>query len=331
MMPRLARLLPGLALLALASGCASKMSTEEREKRLEIYRETCGAYLAMGEWERAEDQALRGLALDEDEPQLRLYLGRALLNQGTPDAIEKAEFTLETLDADGDFRVPMTLAAVKERKGVAYTEAAAAVRSGERATPAADPEARAQELERTGRRALERALELFEEALELQPNDTEVLNGLVRVTALLGRYEDSLAWGQAVVSITTSDRLFWRNQLERPNLSPQEEERMWANIRRLRETETSVHLHAASLLNTKLDRPADAVRELDAVVAVDPDVPEIHSRRAQLLYRLERYEEAIAAIDEYLRLSGLPFEDPDVQRAYRIRRDCESALVRAGE
>ncbi len=67
------------------------------------------------------------------------------------------------------------------------------------------------------------------------------------------------------------------------------------------------------------------------MVAVDPDVPEIHSRRAQLLYRLERYEEAIAAIDEYLRLSGLPFEDPDVQRAYRIRRDCESALVRAGE
>lgn len=331
MILRPARLLVGLALLTLAGGCATKMSSDERERRLEIYRETCGTYLAMGEWERAEDQALRGLQLDDEDDQLRLYLGRALLNQGTPDAIRKAEFTLEQLDADGDFRVPMTLAAVKERKGLAYTEAAAAVRSGERATPAADPEARARELERTGRAALERSLDLFEEALDLQPNDTEVLNGLVRVTALLGRYEDSLAWGQAIVSMTTSDRLWWREQLERPNLTTQEEERMWDNIRRLRETEKSVHLHSASLLVTKLDRPSDAVKHLDAIIAVDPDVPEVHSRRAQILVNLARYEEAMASIDEYLRLSGLPFDHPDVQRAYRIRRDCEAKLVRAGD
>lgn len=330
MLPRLPLLALGLAACTLASGCATKMSSEEREKRLEIYRETCGAYLAMSEWERAEDQALRGLQLDEEDSQLRLYLGRALLNKGTAEDIREAEFALEDLDTDGDFRVPMTLGAVKERKGLAYAEAAAAVRSGERATPAADPGARADELEQVGVQALEEALDLFEEALDLQPNDTEVLSGLVRVTALLGRYEDSLAWGQAVISITTSDRLFWRNQLERPNLSTQEEDRMWANIRKLRETEKSVHLHAASVLNTKLGRPAEAVQQLDAIVAVDPDMPEIHSRRAQLLFRLQRYEEAIAAIDEYLRLAGLPFEHPDVQRAYRIRRDCESALVRAG-
>lgn len=331
-----ARRLLSTTLLALTfavttTSCVTKMSGDERERRLEIYRETCGAYLSMNEWERAEDQALRGLALDGEDFDLRLYLGRALLNKGTIDDILKAEYTLEGLDADGDFRVPLSLAEVLERKGVSYEQAAVAVASGERATPAADPQIRAAELQATARKSFLRSLKLFEDALDLQPNDTEVLNGLVRVTALLGNYEDSLAWGAAVVSITTSDRLFWRSQLERPNISPQEEERMWSNINRLRELEQAVHLHSATLLNSKLGRSDDAVRELDAIVAVNPDVPEVHSQRAQLLVKLGRYEDAIAAIDDYLRLAGLPFDNPDIQRAYRIRRDCETALVRAGD
>jgi tetratricopeptide (TPR) repeat protein len=320
----LPRTLLSVLALGLACACASDtLSREEKARQVEIHIDSCSLNLSMGDYDRAQSQALKGLALDGDNFLLKLYLGRALLNKGGIDNIQRAEYTLEQLDDDEDFRVPLSLAEVLERKGLAYREAAEGVASGERYTPAPDPEARAGELRAEAQAALERSLELFDQALDLQPNDTEVLNGLVRVTALLGRYEDSLAWGQAVVNITNSDRLFWRKQLERPNISPQEEGRMWNNVKKLRKLEQAVHLHAAAILNNRFDRPLEAIRELDAILAFDPNVAQVHSQRAQLLVKLERYEEAIASLDNFLRLADLEFEHPDIQRAYRIRADCE--------
>ena len=326
----LATTLLALGLSTLSSSCVSGMSSEERQRQVDIYTETSGAYLSMGEYERAQDQALKGLALDDENFTLRLYLGRALLNRGDIDSVLKAEYTLINLDPDGDFRVPLSLAEVLERKGLAYADAADMVESGERYTDAADPVARAGELRVLSAESLSNSLAHYQVALELEPSDTEILNGLVRVTALMSNYQDSLAWGQAVVRITTQDRLFWRAQRERPDISPDEERRMTKNIKALHALEMAVHLHAATLYNTKLAQPEKALMELDAIVDFDPSVAKVHSQRGQLLARLNRNEEAIAALDNYLRLTDQAFDDPDVQRAYRLRVECESALVRAG-
>ena len=72
--------------------------------------------------------------------------------------------------------------------------------SGERYTPAPDPSARAKELRQDSNKCFKESLELFEYALDMQPGDTEVLNGLVRITASLQLYGDSLAWGEALVA-----------------------------------------------------------------------------------------------------------------------------------
>lgn len=320
----------GLLALSTSACLSGTMSREERARQIDIHKDSASLNLAMGEFQRAEDQALKGLALDDDDFTLTLYLGRALLNQGNIDKILQAEFALRKLDTEDDFRVPLSLAEVLERKGVALREAAEGVESGERFTPAPDPVKRAQELREDSKEAFLEALELFDDALDMQPGDTEVLNGLVRLTAALERYEDSLAWGEALVRITQTDRLWFREQVERPNVSTQDENRFWRIINRMRDLEKSVHLHAATILNLKMDRPLDAVRELDAVLAFDDQIPEVHSQRAQILVKLERYEEAIASLDNFLRLSRLDFEHPDVQRAYRIREDCESALRQLG-
>jgi len=318
-----------LPLALIASACSSTMSREQREKQIEIHTESASVNLVLGEYQRAEDQALRGLALDDDDFLLTLYLGRALLNQGSIDSVLRAEYALRKLDTDEDFRVALSLGEALERKGVALEQAAAGVESGERFTPAPDPAARARELRADSREAYEEALELFDEALDLQPGDTEVLNGLVRVTAHLERYEDSLAWGEALVRIAQTDRLWFRRQVDRPNVSTDDEERFWRIIRRLRDLERSVRLHSATILHLKLDRTEDALAQLDAVLVFDADTAEVHSQRAQLLVVLSRYEEAIAALDNFLRLAELEFDHPDVQRAFRIRTDCERALARA--
>ncbi len=108
---------------------------------------------------------------------------------------------------------------------------------------------------------------------------------------------------------------------------------MWNNVQKLRKLERAVHLHAAAILNNHLDRPSDAVAELDAILAFDAEIAEVHSQRAQLLAKLERYEEAIASADQYLALAsqeGVDFDHPDVLRASRLKEECGRALRRTG-
>lgn len=313
-----------------ATGCqVTRLTPEEREMELEKRTELASGYLSMREWQRAEDQALRGLKLDPDHFLLRLFLARALLNLGSPDQVLRAEHVLRELPDDEDFRVALTMGEVVERKGIALAETAEAVRRGERYTAAADPETRAAELEQEARVAYEQALAQYRKALALRPNDTEILNGLVRATSLLGDYTASLTWGDEIVRTTAADRAFWKEQLLRPEISEHEEKRIRGFVERLNDLELAVHLQAATTLNDYLDDPSGALEHLDAIIAFDPDIPETHSRRAQLLVKLGRFEDAIAAIDRFLRLSSdLDFTHPDIQRAYRLRGDCEATLVR---
>jgi tetratricopeptide (TPR) repeat protein len=314
-------LLSFLLLFVSLSCTVNRLTTEERDRRIELHVEACSGYLAMSEWLRAEDQALRGLKYDSESFILRLFLARALLNLGSTDQILRAEFILSDLDHDDDFRVPLTMGAITERKGLALEEAANAVRSGERYTEADDPEARARELEEESKETYRFALEKYLEAFELEPGDTEILYGLARATCLLGEYEDSLAWAEASIRITASSRVFWREQLQRPNLTDREEKRMRGSIARLDDNEVAVHLQAETIMARYLNDPAGALSHLDAIIAFDPGIPETHSRRAQNLAKLKRYEEAMAAIDEYLKLVSLEFDHPDIQRAYRLRNE----------
>jgi tetratricopeptide (TPR) repeat protein len=83
----------------------------------------------------------------------------------------------------------------------------------------------------------------------------------------------------------------------------------------------------ASSTAVRIERPEAAIEYLDRLIAVDPDLPEAHGRRAHILIDLHRYEEAIAGIDSYLRLAALPFDHPYVRRAFELRNACELALL----
>jgi serine/threonine protein kinase/predicted Zn-dependent protease len=67
----------------------------------------------------------------------------------------------------------------------------------------------------------------------------------------------------------------------------------------------------------QLDRPAEALAELDAALAKEGALPEAHRLRAEALTRLGRPAEAVAALDRYLALGrGTP---PLRAAAYRAR------------
>jgi tetratricopeptide (TPR) repeat protein len=311
--------------LCLAS-CSTTTRTVDEERQVEIHTESTVGYMNLGEYERAIDQAMRGLTLDPDNPTLRLYLSRALLKRGGTQDVLRAEQILRELDGKEDFRVPLGLAEVLERKGVAYSDAGRAIASGERFTRSPDPVVRGEELRQQALQAWNESLGSYQKADTLRPNDPEVLSGFVRVHSLLGNDEKALEYADAILVTTGTDRTIWNRQLERPNLSVGEEDRIRKILARLTDLQAAVLLQASSIA-VRLKRPERAVEYLERLLEIDPDLPEAHGRRAQILIELQRYEEAIAGIDDFLRLSGLPFDHPFVQRAFELRSACELALL----
>ena len=327
--PRTLPLLTATLLCTSLSGPAcksTKPSEEELARQIEIHTESTIGYLDMGEVGRAIDQALRGLSLAPDDFKLRLFLGRALQKRGSVEDLLQAEMVFRDLHPSEDFRVSLGLGEVLERKGLALDEAARGVAVGRRA---AEPDSATQSLrlERDAHAAWEESLTAYERALALRPNDHEAMTGALRVTSLLGDHEAGLAWAEAILNSAGADRSFWRMQLERPELSGRDEQSARDNIARLDDLELAVQLQAASTL-VRMERKPDAVERLERASALAPDLAVLHSRRAQLLVELGRYEEGLAEIDEYLRLSdGLSFEHPDIRRAYNLQQICRNSLA----
>jgi len=313
----------GLVLLA---ACSSTPG-EDPEQQLQMHREFALRYFDEGDLARAEQQVDKGLEIDEDDRQLLLMKGWIRQRRGTAQDILVAEAIFRELDDDEDFRVELGLGEALERKGVLYREAAEGVSSGERFTESSDPQERAAELTRTAEDCWSEALECYADALALKPGEFQAMNGLQRVHALRGEYEDSLRWAEDLLEGSRAEMEFWRERLRRPELSATEEERLRNLLRGSTDLQSATHLTAATLL-VALGRKEDAVRHLDGAGVLEPERAEIQSRRAQLLAELGRPGEAAIAVQAFLRHTELPFEHPDVQRAYDLLSECERAARR---
>jgi tetratricopeptide (TPR) repeat protein len=239
-----------------------------------------------------------------------------------------AESQFRELIGDKDYRAMLGLAEALEREGVMYSESADAVQRGERPTTAPDRVARASEMRETARANWREAVEFYDRTLERKPGEIQAINGLQRVWALLGDYEQSLTWSKTLLEQSSSEIAFWRTQLERVGITADEE----ASLRRLLGASSKLlvetHLQASTLL-FQLGRPEEALSHLDQVVAVEPDNVQAYGRRALLLHRLGRPKEARADIQEFMRLSTLSIDHPDMQRAIELLGKCEQELKAA--
>jgi len=330
--PRLIRrpLLARAALcLSLLCACSSSGAGEpDPEQQLQLHREFALRYFDQGDLNRAEQQVDKGLEIESDDRQLLLMKGWIRQRRGTARDLLVAENIFRDLRDDEDFRVELGLGEALERKGVLYDEAARAVASGERFTENPDPQARAAELTQMATDAWTESLECYRRTLELKPGEFQAMNGLQRVLALQGRYEESLRWAEELLAGSKAEMDFWRERLRRPDLTAEEEARLRTLLDGSTDLQAATHLAAASQL-VALGRREEALGHLDFAGALEPDRAEIHSRRAQLLAQMDRPSEAVLAIQEFLRYTRLPFEHPDVRRAYDLLAECELATRQA--
>lgn len=327
--PRLAGLLPTLLLLGALAGCNSAAKTKlDPEKQFEIYKQTSAYHYADGDFDRAEAQALKALEMHPDDSKMRYMVGWCRLRREKRDDLLGAEQLFRQLYREEPlYEAKLGLADALDRLGKLRQEAAEAVRSGEREEKGArgDPKVRAKELDKTAAANWKEAHGLYTEILAERPDDRSALNGLQRVSGLLGNYEESVSASERLLTVLSSEREFWDQQLRREDLSDAEERRLRDRSRETRDLEIATHFYASSAMR-RLGRTEDAVRQLDAIAAIDSELPEVYSRRAELLHALGRNPEAILDIDRFLKRSQHPYEHPDIKRAYDLRTRCEAAV-----
>lgn len=340
----LQRLTAGLALALGASlggtlvSCSSTPDTEDGrpkltdEEKLGMFFENALRYIELGEIARAEDQARRALEIDPKNSRFLLIYGQCKLLQGSSADIQAAIQIFESIPEKDDYRVQMFWGAAVERAGVLYDEAASGVRDGSRPTESPDRMERAAELEREARRLWAEAKDHFLRSREIWSGEPQSLGGLVRTTALLGEMEESIAYGRELIdSIRSSQRLVMI-QLEDEGLSAEDETRLFENQRSNREFEVKTRLHIAFLLE-ELGRFNEAVSEFDEILVLQPDLPEAHSLKAQLLFDLGEFVKARTSIERFIELRArtASFEDPDIRKAYDFIERCDRAIATSNQ
>lgn len=323
---------PNLTFAAVVLLVCACSSTEDGglsdAERIKLHREYAMKFFSTGDYAQAERQADLGLALDSNESELRLIKGWVHIKRGKTEDVLLAERIFRSVAAKADYRAQIGLGEALERKGVLYWDSAAGVAAGKRETPAKDPAKRAEELRADARRFWQESRAQYEAALAAKPSDLQAINGLQRVSALQGDHAAALAWSLKLLEHGQRELDFWRRDLRRPNLSAAQE----AEMRRLsaggEKLVLETHLQASGLL-VALGRKGEAIEQLDAALALAPDRAELYSRRAQLRRDLGNHEAARGDIEQFLKLSKLGLDHPDVQRALDLLSECEVALARS--
>jgi tetratricopeptide (TPR) repeat protein len=319
-----AALLLGLAL----AGCSSNESEVDPEKQLELYMTTATYLYQDGSLLRAQDQAVKALELDPENGPMRRMIGWIRLRMGGTEDLLIAERFFEDLYEDGDTDAPVLLglATAEERLGTAHDEAARAILSGERYTESPDPEERSAELAAEAQRYFAEAHDHYEKVLSGPTQASKALNGLQRVAALQGNYEESLDWGRQLLAICKAESEGWGRALDTRELSVTEEDVATDSIRSVADLEVETRLLSTTILHG-MGRTGEALEHLRLAIEVAPERADLYSRRAQLQSEVGLYVEALSDLDRFLRLSSLDFEHADVRKAYELRTFCEARLA----
>ena len=277
---------------------------------------------------RAQDQAVKVLEIDPDHRPMRRMIAWIRLRMGSNEDLIIAEQFFRQLrrERDENDATLLGLATALERLGTAYDQASREFASGER-QPAegVDAEAQTRDLALKARDYWHESLELYQQTVHEGEGSTNGMNGLQRVYALLGRYDDSLGWSERLLERSAEEMAVWRRLLTQQELTEREEQLYRENERMAADLQLETRLFAASLLH-RLGRDAEAIEELGAAVILRPELAQLYSRRAQLLGAVGEHERAIEDLDRFLRLSDEPFEHPNVQRAFKLRTQCEREL-----
>lgn len=329
MTPRAA---PGFLLALLGVGgllpaCSSSMSEQEIATRDEFYQRAV-QYYDVGRYLQAEQQARKGLVLDEQDAMLNLIAGRALIMQATLAKLSQArpflEVAREELPAEDLHKADFSLAqyhliygrelaahVARERRALEQNPSSNEAERSKRLADLEEREARAREHWDDAARAI--AL-----ALTSAPDVLQYLEIQGQIAAL--RSDDELAFsslGRALEILAESRDFLNRTLSFNATLPLGEEERLRKRLLGDIRREIAIRDVRAGVFKRQ-GRLADEEREYTTMLQLDERQPSVYYSRGMVRYELGRIPEAAEDMREFLMLTELDPRAEQIAQAVEI-------------
>lgn len=318
-----------LPLLGTLPACQSDGPKVDPEIQRQVHEEAARNHYRAADLDRAIDQALRALAIDDSENDMFVLVAKCYTRKGTVTDLLEAERIYIGLEKDDpeDSVVRLGVAIVSERIGQANMLRANDLEAGLDLPLGKDRDEEIARHRSEQERLFARAEDRYRGLLADQPEMIESLNGMTRICSLSGRTGEALDFANELVSVLKAQDEFYEEQLREQVMEESIEQRYRKLLRTTRVLLVDAHAVAADL-HFQLDAPNLALGHLDRALDLDPrDSPDLYALRAQVQLALERPGRAIEDLDRFIASSNLPIEHPDVREAYRMRSDAQLALA----
>ncbi|MEW6743680.1 MAG: hypothetical protein AB1486_13065 [Planctomycetota bacterium] len=286
---RITALCPLLALGLL--GCAG-LSSEE-EQKLNSHKYNSKLWYESGDFLRAEDQCLKGLALEREDPSLNLLLGWTRLRQATyPKVVSAERIFTRILDEElylknqGEARALLGLGSAQLWLATYFAERDP-VESG---------------------RTSDLALRHLRDALRLAPDSFDTTQKMAELHMLRGELEQAAEKLDLSLKELSREAGILERQLALGGLPTERTQALQARLEGNKARRVGIHLSKANLFY-KLDRVDDGLHELELVEEIAPLPANESFNRGRLLEKGGRLEEALREYELFLRTTDRPLDD----------------------
>jgi len=312
--------------LLLLGGCGIFGGSSAKEERLSGFFSRAKGYYRNDRLQQALDQVDRGLELEPGDPKFLTLKGFIFLKYARrdPSFYDDALALFRKAAAGGLFHSGLTRAklglglallgrGIKERDYAANLEKALL----EGSIPAARREEarkKVPEMRAYAHKDFQEAEGAFEEVLREEPRNILALYSLALVKVALDKKEDGLKLIDRYIQAASARR---KQILERDlkiTLSKEREDKLWAELRTIESREKECRGLAANLLY-KLGRYEEALKELNSLLKLDPNLVNEYFNRARIHAKLGHTQEAVRDYRTFVGRSLLPREDPRIKEA----------------
>ena len=154
----------------------------------------------------------------------------------------------------------------------------------------------------------------FKQVLEDEPRNILALYSLALVKVALDKKEEGLKLIERYIRVAAARRKRILDRDLKMTLPKDREDRLWKELRIIEAREKECRGLAANLLY-KLGHYRDALKELDALLKLDPNLVNEYFNRARVHAKLGHTKEAANDYKVFVGRSLLPREDPKIKEA----------------
>ena len=299
------------------------MSQEEENLR-EDYAIRAAQYYETGDFVRAEHQARRGLALDNEHGILNLILGRTLLKKRNLTSVAASRRPLEKAHKTiHSHRTAYSLGEFHLRYGEFLRGEAGVLRATADELPTeekfeqADLYRRAKKLEGKAAEHLTTSLDFINTALSEQPDWIFALQHKASILAHQKENKKALTTVDHLCQVLGKSRKHKNEQLLLQELSVSQENRLRRDLFTDIEWELAARgLASTILMNQKTWESAEA--HLTQMLSLAPDMVTEYYNRGLCLHHMGRIQEAAADMRIFLGKTDLAMDTAEVDRALAI-------------